>query len=68
MHATQKKPKPIDPDKLLLSRYEAAHIMGFSDRFVDQLIADGTIKAKKYGRRVMVPRTECERLSSVEAA
>jgi len=45
-----------------LERREAANQLGVSLPTLDGLIKDGTIRAKKLGRRVLIPQQEIENL------
>ena len=54
------------PDKLLFDRREVVALTGLSLRFVDLLIADGTLLVKRVGARVLVPRAELLRFAGVE--
>jgi len=45
-----------------LERRGAANQLGVSLPTLDGLIKDGTIRAKKIGRRVLIPQTEIENL------
>jgi len=55
---------PIPP-KLLFSRRELAALTGLSLGFIDNLIADGTIRVVRLGDRVLIPRHELLRFASV---
>jgi excisionase family DNA binding protein len=46
------------PGKLLFDRSEFASLTGLSLRTVSYLIADGTIRVKRVGSRVLIPRAE----------
>jgi len=52
-------------EKLLIGRGEAAAILGISARSVDYLIAKGTLRSRKIGRRRLVPRKAVEQLARV---
>ena len=43
-------------EKLLVSRHEAAYRLSISRRALDYLIADGTIKVRRIGSRVLIPK------------
>lgn len=45
----------------LLSRYEAAQLLGITDRHVDRLIRREGLPCIRLGRRVLIPRDELER-------
>jgi len=53
------------PDKLCFDRRESAAYTGLSLRFIDKLIADGTLRAKRVGTRVLVPRAELLKFAGV---
>jgi excisionase family DNA binding protein len=53
---------------ILLSRKDTAAILSLSRRTVDELIAKGELRARRVGRRVLVPRVELERFASIETA
>ncbi len=44
------------PGKLLFNRSEVASLTGLSLRTLSYLIADGTIRVKRVGSRVLIPR------------
>jgi len=46
------------PAKLLFDRTEFAALTGLSLRTVAELIADGTLRVKRVGRRTLIPRAE----------
>ncbi len=54
------------PDKLFFNRREIVSLTGLSLRFVDSLIADGTIRVKRVGDRVLIPRHELLRFTELE--
>ena len=45
----------------LLSRHEAAKLLGITDRHVDRLIRCAGLPHVRLGRRVLIPRAELER-------
>lgn len=47
-------------DTLLLSKLDAAKILGISIRSLENLIAQGTISVRRIGRRVLITRSELE--------
>ena len=47
---------------LAFTRPEAAEALRVSLRTVDTLLAQGAIKARHIGRRVVIPKTEIQRL------
>ncbi len=56
---------PPIPDKLFFDRRDVVAFTGLSLRFVDLLIADGTLRVKRVGARVLVPRAELLRFAGV---
>jgi len=54
------------PGKLLFDRSEVASLTGLSLRTVAYLIADGTIRVKRVGSRVLIPRAELLRFAEIE--
>lgn len=52
------------PAKLFFNRREVVTLTGLSLRFIDSLIADGTIRAKRVGDRVLIPRHELLRFAN----
>ena len=54
------------PAKLLFDRGEFASLTGLSLRTVSHLIADGTIRVKRVGSRVLIPRAELLRFAEIE--
>jgi excisionase family DNA binding protein len=55
---------PIPP-KLFFNRRELVSLTGLSLRFVDSLIADGMIRVKRVGDRVLIPRHELLRFAEL---
>lgn len=49
---------------LLLSRKDAAGLLGISTRMLDYAIESGLLRPRKLGRRVMIPRAELERFAA----
>ena len=49
---------------LAFSRREAADALGISLRMLDYLLADGKIRGRRLGRRVLIPRAEVEQFLS----
>lgn len=49
--------------RLLYSKREAAQMLGISPNTVTRDIGLGTIAARHYGRRVLIPREEIERIA-----
>lgn len=62
--AQASKALPI-PAKLFFSRREIVSLTGLSLRFVDSLIANGVIRAKRVGDRVLIPRHELLRFAEL---
>jgi excisionase family DNA binding protein len=52
--------------KLLFARSEFASLTGLSLRTVSYLIAGGTIRVKRVGSRVLIPRAELLRFAEIE--
>lgn len=50
-------------DKLMLSRRQAAESLGISIRSLDYLIQRTELRARRIGRRILIPRTEVERFA-----
>ncbi len=50
-------------EQLLFERGEAAKILNVSIRLLDYYIAEGEIAARRFGRRVLISRSELERFS-----
>ena len=53
------------PAKLFFNRREIVSLTGLSLRFVDSLIADGMLRVKRVGDRVLIPRHELLRFAEV---
>jgi excisionase family DNA binding protein len=54
---------------LAYSKKQLVVLLGdMSEQTINRRIADGTIRAVRIGRRVLIPATEVERLLSGEAA
>jgi excisionase family DNA binding protein len=49
-------------DRLAYSRDEMAQVLGVSRESVVRAIAKGKIKIVRFGRRVLIPATELQRL------
>lgn len=56
---------PIPP-KLLFDRTEFSGLTGLSLRTVANLIADGTLRVKRVGRRTLIPRAELLRFCEIQ--
>lgn len=54
------------PSKLLFDRTEFAAFTGLSLRTVANLIADGSLRVKRVGSRVLIPRAELLRFAEIE--
>jgi excisionase family DNA binding protein len=56
-------------DKILLSRHEAAQLLGISWRMLDELVRRGEIRIRRVGGpirgRVLFSRTELQRFAEV---
>lgn len=55
-------------DRLLHSREETATLLSVSVSTVDVMIARGLLRARRQGRRVLVPRAEIERAAKRDTA
>lgn len=53
------------PNKLLFSRTEFCQLCDLSERFLDYLIENGTIRVVRAGARVLIPRRELLRFAHV---
>ena len=51
-------------ERLLYDRKSAALALGISIRGLDYLIAEGKVRVRRLGKRVLVPRAELERLAA----
>jgi predicted DNA-binding transcriptional regulator AlpA len=51
-------------EQILLSRRDGAQLLGMSLRSIDYAIAQGFIRPRRIGRRVMLPRAELLRFAS----
>jgi len=49
-------------EAISLSRREAADALRVSLRTLDYLIASGTLRGSRIGRRILIPRSELEQL------
>jgi excisionase family DNA binding protein len=56
-------------EKILLSRHEAAQLLGISSRMLDELVKRGEIRMRRVGGpvrgRVLFSRTELQRFAEV---
>jgi excisionase family DNA binding protein len=50
-------------DKLMLSKSETGRILGLSQSTIDRMIAAGRIAIRRFGKRVLICRSEIERLT-----
>ena len=48
-------------EKLTVNRFEAAEMLSISLRTLDYLLACGELRARRVGRRVLIPREELQR-------
>lgn len=53
-----------EPDRVLVTRPEAARILSLSLREVDNLRQSGRLMAKKHGAKVLFPVKELERFAN----
>ncbi|ALF00348.1 excise [Mycobacterium phage Archie] len=53
-----------EPDRLLVTRPEAARILGLSVPEIDRLRHKGKLLAKKHGSKVLFPMKELERFAN----
>jgi excisionase family DNA binding protein len=53
----------MSSNKVAISRYECAQLLGISIRLLDKCIANGEIKAVRLGDRVLIPCSEIEKLT-----
>jgi excisionase family DNA binding protein len=53
----------MSSNKVAISRYECAQLLGISVRLLDKCIANGEIKAVRLGDRVLIPYSEIEKLT-----
>lgn len=49
--------------KLLYGREEAAYALGISLRSVDTMIAEKLVRARRFGRRVLIPVSDIQRVA-----
>ncbi len=50
-------------DKLMLSKSETGRILGLSQSTIDRMISSGRIAIRRFGKRVLICRSEIERLT-----
>jgi excisionase family DNA binding protein len=55
-------------DRILYSMKEAAASLSISLSTIEQLIAQGDLAVRRIGKRVLVPRTELEKLARRDVA
>lgn len=65
VEALERRDKPENP-AAAATVAEAALELRLSKRKVEQLIADGQINAVRFGRRVVIPRHEIDRLMDIQ--
>ena len=59
----------MQPDpSLAFTRRTAADALGVSLRTIDALLATGALRARRIGRRVLIPKTELMRFLNADAA
>ena len=54
----------MSSNKVAISRYECAQLLGISVRLLDKCIAKGDIRTIRLGDRVLIPYSEIEKLTS----
>lgn len=54
-------------EKLMLSKSEAGHALGVSLRTIERLISSGQIATCRIGRRVLIYRSEVEKLTKLSS-
>lgn len=58
---------PILGAKLFLNKAETAELLGVSSKTIYRMIKRGELKAKKFGRRVIIARKDIDEMFSDEA-
>lgn len=58
----------MEEKPILVSRPEAARLLGLSARTVDYLRSKGVLRARKIGKRALILRTDLERFARGESA
>jgi excisionase family DNA binding protein len=53
-------------DRILYSREEAAEALSLSVSTIDVMIGRGMLRARRHGRRVLIHRSEMERVSRMD--
>ncbi len=51
-------------EKILFDRKTAAAALSISTRALDYLISAGKVRVRRFGRRILIPRDELERLGA----
>ena len=59
------KPPPVSARKLMVNSQEAAEMMSMSVQTVRRLISNGSLKASRKTRHILIPVSELERLMKV---
>jgi hypothetical protein len=57
---------PTHLPRLLYSREEASYQWSISERGVDYLIAEGRVKVRRIGGRILIPRSELLRIANTD--
>lgn len=50
-------------DKLMYRRQEAGFALGLSVRAIDSMIADGRLRTRRWGRCVLIPALDVQRVA-----
>lgn len=53
-------------NEILVNKVEAARLLGLAVRTVENLVAEGQLRARRIGRRVLFERGELERFAKGE--
>lgn len=56
----------ITPEKLLYTRKDASQMLSISVASVDQLIFTGRLRVRRKGKRVLILRSELEKLARID--
>lgn len=56
----------MEQQPILLNRRAAAAAIGISVRSLDYLISSGKLRTRRMGKRILIPRTELERLARAD--
>jgi excisionase family DNA binding protein len=56
----------VSLEPLLLTRRQAASYLSLSLRSVDYLLQQKRLNARRVGKRVLIPRAECERFARTD--